>query len=68
MIHKNNDGSKYFYKDGGTYLSDIMLDPYCSDGPYIEANSEYYFDLTIEELKEIRDLIDEFLSMRGYEI
>lgn len=52
----------YFYKDGGTYLSDLTLDPYNPGGPYIEANSEYFFDLSIEELKEMRDLLNEFLE------
>lgn len=65
MIQKDSDGNKYFYKDGGTYFSDITLDPYCPGGPYIEANSEYFFDLSIDELKEIRDLLNEYLSSKG---
>lgn len=58
----SDDGYKYFYKDGGTYGSDITLDPYYPDGPFIDANNEYCFDLSIEELREIRDLIDEYLK------
>lgn len=65
MIQRDGNGNKYFYKDGGTYYSDLILDPYGTDGPYIETNSEYFFDLSIDELKEIRDLLDEYLSVKG---
>ena len=59
---KYADGKKYFCKDNGTYMSDMTLDLYNPGGPYIEANSEYFFDLTIEDLKEMRDLLNEYLE------